>query len=202
MDHQPPGQPPPGIPSQYGLPYPPLHAAPQPVPESPRQRRLRVMLIVGTVVLFIGIQLTVGILSFRSSWLRPGPFFGRAFVVTHAPLTIGSMGVIKNRNNKDVHLTIVGISGNVPANASSGNKQITIRVRFDLTNTDGIVGDWKALGSDLQEYTAENNTFRHSTSNGSTTVETNALFDVPPNVTLKWIRFRVDLVADLYFDAP
>jgi hypothetical protein len=171
-------------------------------PQPWKRPRWFIPLIVGAVVIFVGTQLAVGFLSFRHNRPQISPFFGRTFVVNHVPLTIGSTGVIKNRNSKDVQLTIVDVSGNVPATASGGTKQISVRVQFDLSNTDGIVGDWKILGSDLQEYTAENSTFRHSTRNGSTTVETNVLFDVPPGVTLKWLRFRVDLVADLYFDAP
>ena len=109
---------------------------------------------------------------------------------------------MKNRTDQNVRLTIVRITGNTPSGASGGSKQIIVRVRFDLENTDGIVGDWTMLGTDLQECNAVNKTFRYSTRKGSTTIETDAIFDVPANVMLRWLRYRVDLVADLYFDAP
>ncbi len=190
-------------PGQY---MPPGHNAPPqyqhlPPPQPWQRPRWFIPLIVAAAVLFVGMQITVGVLSFRHNWPLTGPFSNRV-TITHVPLAVGSSGSIKNRNNQDVRLTIVDIMGNVPTGASGGSKEITVRVRFDLANTTGIVGDWTILGSDLQEHSAENKTFQQSTRNGSTTIETDAVFDVPAHATLKWLRFRVDLVADLYFDAP
>jgi hypothetical protein len=156
---------------------------------------------VSAVVLFVGVQIGFGALSLRRNWPQ-FDVFSRHATVTHVPLTIGGSGVMKNRTDQNVRLTIVRITGNTPSGASGGSKQIIVRVRFDLENTDGIVGDWTMLGTDLQECNAVNKTFRYSTRKGSTTIETDAIFDVPANVMLRWLRYRVDLVADLYFDAP
>ena len=79
-------------------------------PQPWKRPRWFIPLIVGAVVLFVSMQIIVGILSFRHTWPQIG-LFSPHFTVAHAPLSVGSSGVMKDREYKDVRLTLVSITG-------------------------------------------------------------------------------------------